>query len=265
MFRDAHVHPVATEELTPMVFVGQQELGGRWSLQIPLFMHLEALPVFSEHQVTSGDYGAVLAQGLRQIISNNPFVTPSLLSIRAHRAHWIDGDYVDAVTTLETAMESRLFAICRCLYVDLGYSSSEIAATLNPDTRYRTLIVSTLPRLLGGRWDTKLTGSPVGDYWAHLYLLRNRVVHGGYQPSAFEATRSRQVHDALRDFVRSRLWQKRWTYPRSAALYIMPADLERNGGEDASFAVLATEFQAETNPFFQPWDVAGRTSPPSRV
>jgi hypothetical protein len=262
-FRDPRVREVTTPELKPIVFVGQIEPNGDWSLQTPMITHLEAMSDFSEHAVESGSsHLSQLAYGLSGIVEENPLVTTTLLTIRAHGAHWMEGNYLDAVVALETAMESRLYALWRSILVDIGKSSTEIETTVNQDSPYKSLLIKQLPSLVGGRWDTTASGTPVGDYWAGLYMLRNRIVHTGYTPTAGQVNRAREVHDAFRAFVRERVWQRRKDYPRTVLLFV-PAEVmdDRGWGQDARFAKVSRALQDEERPFFLPWDLAGRPKP----
>lgn len=258
---DSQVHRISTPELSPMVFVGKYEVdGGAWELEIPMLTHPEALPVFTEHEV-DGDPMQLLEAALQQLRANNPFVVPSFLSLRAENAHRVRGDFVDAVVSLATAMESRLFALWRCLLVDLGHRASDIESVVSSDAPFRTLLVTTLPALLGGRWDVTAVGTAVGDYWGKLYLLRNRVVHAGYRPTIVETDEARRAHDAMRLFVRERLWAKRSAYPRSVALYISPDVMRHYGWVDVAAERRTTALQQEEQPFFLPWDTVGRDAP----
>lgn len=260
-FRDSRVHPISTPELSPLVFVGKYELGeGDWALDIAMLTHPEAMPEYTEH-VADESHIAVLESALIQLRVNNPFVTATFLALRADDAHRVRGDFVDAVVSMETAMESRLFALWRCLLVDLGYTDGEISTAVTADTPYRTLLVTTLPTLLGGRWDVSAIGTPVGNYWSDLYELRNRIVHAGYRPNIVEADRAKRAHDALRRFIRERLWERRSVYLRTVALYVSPDVMEQFGWEDAGAKRRAEKFQQEPAPFFAPWDIAGRDPP----
>jgi hypothetical protein len=261
VFRDSRVHQVTTPELSPIFYAGLYELDGRWSLQMPIFTHPETLPVFTEHVLEGHDFAEMIQRGVVPLQNGNPFVASAILSLRAHHAHNVQGDYGEAVISLATSMESRLFAIWRCLLVDLGYTGTEIDSVVSQDAPYRTLIVTTLPQLIGGRWDIAAHGSVVGDYWSDLYLLRNRIVHAGYFPTPGESERAREVHDALRDFVRECLWASRQKFPRATAFYIPPDVMEKKGWTSAQSSVLRATFEAEPAPYFLPWDLVGRQAP----
>jgi hypothetical protein len=40
-------------------------------------------------------------------------------------------------------------------------------------------------------------------------MLRNRVVHAGYQPAPLEAEEARSAWEQMRQFARDRVWERR--------------------------------------------------------
>src|SRR5216683_5172570 len=215
-FRDPHVYPVTAFDLHPIVFVGSYELGGQWTLQTEMYVHPQAGQSYAEVELSADEQGERIRDGLAHLTFGSPFVRTSRFSLRAKRAESIRGDAIEAIVSLQTAMESRLYTVWRLLLVDCGYSSDELRTRMPFDAPYRSLIVSVLPRLLGGRWDTGAAGTPVGEYWEKLYLLRNRIVHGGFEPHLGAADGARHAYDDLLRFLRERIWEKRLSYPRTA-------------------------------------------------
>lgn len=255
-FRDPHVHPLASQELSPVVFVGEYEPDrSKWTYKFPVLIHPGRLPQFSQRKSQFGTEQNALAWGFRQLLTANPFVASILLGVRADRAV-LRGDYTDHFISMQTAVESRLYAIWALLLVDGDERSEVIKKRLSGDTSFRSLVATILPKLLGGSWDVTKTGTPAGEYWQKLYLLRNRVVHVGYEPSANEAEAARTAYDHLRAFLRERLWARRHIYPR-AAFALIGGERTR---EDPSFERKVEVFKAERAPFFLPWDEARRVS-----
>jgi hypothetical protein len=146
------------------------------------------------------------------------------------------------------------------LLVDQGKASHEIDQAMQAEKLYKSLIVTTLPQLLGGRWDVKAPGTPVGDYWTKLYLLRNRVVHGGYEPSSEDARQAHEVHGGLREYVKERLWERRRRFPRTLISLVARDEFVRRGWRDPWLDERVAEMSTEPAPHWLPADQAGRRS-----
>lgn len=261
IFRDPHVYPVTAFDLHPVVFIGSYELSGEWSLETEMYVHPQAAQNYTEVEFSADEQGDKIYNALAGLVFDAPFVRTARFSLRAKRAESIRGDAIETILSLQTAMESRLYAVWRLLLVDCGCSSVELEARIAPDAPYRPLIVSVLPRLLGGRWDTTAAGTPVGEYWEKLYLLRNRIVHGAYEPHLGEAEVARHVYDDLLRFVRERIWEKRITYPRTALATLATDAVSTRVWSAPDFDGIAQALRAEPRPYYLPWDVAGRPQP----
>ena len=262
VFRDAHVYPIATQDLGFVMFIGEYEPGGdEWTYKQWMMMHPERLPIFNQLETTFLTHRDALDWGLAEIANGNPFVRPVLLFLRADRAGRIRGDLTEHVIALQTTVEGRLYATWRVLLVDKGLASADIENEIGSDTPYKSLVVTVLPRLLGGRWDVTAPGTPVGEYWTALYELRNRIVHAGYEPLLFEAEKAKTAYDHLRVFVRERVWERRRDYPRTAIAIFGRAHIRNQLPPDEPFRQSVDTIVAERTPLFLPWDVAGRSRP----
>jgi hypothetical protein len=262
VFHDPHVYPIATQELSRVIFVGEYEVGdGDWQFKFSMLAHPDRLPAFTEHDSQFGSQSAALNWGFGQLVGGHPFTRSVLLAIRANRAGQIRGDRIDEVISLQTAMESRLYATWRMVLVDKGLSAAKIETEVGRELAHRTVVLTVFPKLLGGRWDATAVGTPVGDYWQRLYMLRNRVVHAGYEPPTPEAEAARSAYDQLRYFIRERAWERRHDYPRTAVVVIGRDGMSDRGWSDPSFDQEIAAMLKEPTPFFLPWDIAGRPRP----
>ena len=261
IFRDPHVYPVTAFDLHPVVFIGSYELSGEWSLETDMYVHPQAAPDYTEVQFSADEQGNKIYNALVSLMFDAPFVRTARFSLRAKRAESILGDAIETILSLQTAMESRLYTVWRLLLVDCGYSSVEVEDRILRGAPYRPLIVSVLPRLLGGRWDTTAAGTPVGEYWEKLYLLRNRIVHGAYEPHLGQAEVARQVYDDLLRFVRERIWEKRLTYPRTALATLATDAVSNRVWSAPDFDEVAEALRAEPRPYYLPWDLGERQKP----
>ena len=260
-FRDPHVYPVTAFDLHPIIFVGSYELGGEWNLETEMYLHPQAAQNYTEVEFSAEEQGETIRNALANQMFVAPFLRTARFSLRAKRAESIRGDAIETILSLQTAMESRLYTAWRLLLVDCGYSSVELQKRIVPDSPYRPLIVSVLPRLLGGRWDTTAADTPVGEYWEKLYLVRNRIVHGAYEPDLREAEIAGRVYDDLLRFVREHIWEKRLTYPRTALATLVTDAVSNRVWSAPDFDEVAAAVKAESRPYYLPWDVAGRERP----
>jgi hypothetical protein len=176
---------------------------------------------------------------------------------RALRALRVRGDMADAVVNLQTAVESMMYDLLGVLMVDEGATSTEIAGVLGGELQFKALVTGQLIPRLGGNWNPNSHGA-FGSYWTKLYRLRNRVVHGGYSPSAAEANDALGAFYTVREFVSERLWDRRKKYPRALLAKVGSNGLVRRGWMTATVRVRSARFQAEPYPFYWARDTAKR-------
>ncbi len=262
-FRDRVVYPISTKNLNPTVIIGHYELDGIWRMDTPMLVHPERLTNYSLVHTRGGESTeqALNAQ-MGALIRGHPMLKTFSFLMRADRAGQLEGDAVDEVVSLQTAMENRLFMIWRLLLVDQGRTAVEIEAAVEAQ-HFRPLVRTQLPQLLGGRWEVDARETTVGTYWRALYLVRNRVVHAGYEPTLGEAEEAREAYKRMRRFGRDRVWERRRRFPRTALALIGYDEMVARPNRDRAFEAQAEDLMAESQPYFLPWDVAGRPYPNS--
>lgn len=167
------------------------------------------------------------------------------------------GDLLSAVISLQTAIECLLLALLRMLGVDEGRTSSELAPLVNDPPPFKTQLTTHLPAKLGGSWVT--TAGPVGTYWNDLYLLRNRIVHGGHVPTHAEGVAAVASFDGLMDHILDRLRSKWKKYPRTLVTLAGIDGLERRGWMSTALRAKVEELKDEGPAIWLPDDVAGRS------
>jgi hypothetical protein len=257
-YRDVRVRTLTTRNVGAVVFRGaytfaeQQE----WHFLGPMYMHPDAYPDGPEPRDPNGALNELI-QMYRQL-DIHPFLNSAEWLRRAEYARRYSGDNVDVVLSLQVSMESMLYATWTMLLVDQGKTSSEIAAALNSQFKYRSLLVSILPTQLGGRWDTDAVDTPVGKYWHRLYLLRNNIVHRGHRASWPEAEAAYEAYVELREFINERLWQRHKTFPRTLLAKIGIPGLRRRGWNSRSMEEFIKMERTEPRLFYLPRDIAGR-------
>lgn len=141
------------------------------------------------------------------------------------------------------------------MLIDEGRSSAEITAELE-EVPFKSLLTKRLPPKLGGQWDVTLDGTPVGDYWKKLYLVRNSVVHAGLQPHTGHAEEAQKGYWELRDHLEARLWAKHKLYPRTLLVRLGEDQLRARGWLTSSMQRFVEESKSEPRPYWWPHDLA---------
>ena len=256
-FKDPSVFPISTHDLRPAVLYGCYTQDGQWHILSTIMMHPEAVR-FDRPVAHPEKTGRPLESVTRDAMNGHTFVTSVLWRGRARRALRFRGDNVACIISLQTSVESMLYSTWRMLMVDEGRDHQYIEHRLAQDTPFKTLVVTILPRALGGRWDVSATGTPVARYWSDVYQVRNRIVHAGIEPGYSAAEAADRTVTGLHDFVTERLWAKRRIYPRTLLAHIGPDGPSNRGWSDSRYDALIGELVAEPLPWFWPHDVAGR-------
>jgi len=157
------------------------------------------------------------------------------------------------------AAESLLFDTYRMLLIEEGLSAGELAASLDRERSFKSLLVREMPSRLGGRWDVSQEETPVGKYWRDLYTVRNAVVHRGSHAHGGEAEAAQEAYWALRDHLEERLMANRAKYPRTALARLGQDRLEASGVLQGKMLELVERLVSEPEPWYWPSDVAGRS------
>jgi hypothetical protein len=91
---------------------------------------------------------------------------------------------------------------------------------------FASLVKRELAQYLGGSWDLTDIGRPVGHYWTDLYLLRNKITHGGYLPHDGDAEAAERAFFGLHEFLDNRLNAVSSSYPGASAAKLTASYLE---------------------------------------
>ncbi|MGA8744852.1 MAG: hypothetical protein WB507_03195 [Solirubrobacterales bacterium] len=256
---DIRIRPITTHDLRPVVVLGAWTCDRRWHHLTDMLMHPEAghdaLPP-SGPPITE----AKLKAGLAAVGAGKPYLTTSLWRARAQRA-LRRGDPADAIISYQVTAESLLFDTYRMLLVDGGISAGDLDSKLNSELPFKTLLIREMPPLLGGSWDVTRTGSPIGNYWHKLYLVRNRIVHAGLEPHGGHAQDAEAGYRALRDHLEDRLRANQTRYPRTVLARLGPDGFADGGRVSRRMRKTLASIKAEVGPWYWPYDQAGRESP----
>ena len=206
------VRPISTRELRPVVVIGNLSLDGTWTDRMPMLMHPDA----KESPLTSRPVTRHMDElnlALDSIINDAPFIRAGQWRARAERRKY-EGDAADAIISFQIAAEVLMYELWGLLLVEEGVPTQEVARKRS-EQPFTTLLNRELAVRLGGSWDVTSSRAPVGRYWADLYKLRNRIVHGGYQPHDGDAEQADRAYLDLDGFIDGRLQAKSKRYPNT--------------------------------------------------
>ncbi len=255
--QDVRIRPVSSHDLRPVVVLGVRRRDGSWDFLNTMLMHPEAEP-----DELPSSHGPItekqLQDGIYAVETNQPYLGSKLWRLRAQRALRQEGDASDAIISFQIAAESLLFDTYRMILVDEGRCSSDISVELGRERSFKSLLITTMPQKLGGRWDVKAKGTPVNKYWESLYRVRNLVVHAGYEPHTVEAEGAQEGYWALRDHLEKCLRRKRTDYPRTVFARLGEAGLKKCGVVPRRSRRFLEQIREEPEPWHWPHDLAGR-------
>ena len=125
-------------------------------------------------------------QALDLIVSEAPLITGTSMARQGGRRKY-EGDARSPSSAIKS-LQRRCSTSWGLLLLEEGTALKK--STRRDEQPFKTLLSSQLAPRLGGSWDLTLERKPVGRYRADLYDLRNRIVHGGYQPHDGDAEKA---------------------------------------------------------------------------
>jgi hypothetical protein len=139
------------------------------------------------------------------------------------------GDYPVAVLMAAAAGEVFLNTLLRALLIEEG-RDSEIA-TVFGDGRdaLLTRVRNQYATRLGGGWDLDTWTTAPGHWEQSARRVRHRVIHTGHMPTVDEAREAVHGAELLEAFVKDRLAEKRFDYPKTALTMLGTEGLEARG------------------------------------
>ena len=204
------IRPVSTRELRPTVAIGRLDLEGNWTYQGPMLIHPDAKPSPLGSRPVA-QHVEELNQALELILNAAPFIrarqwraksgAPQVRRRRGRLDHQLSGRCGDnAVRALGAAASRGRHSASR------GRQTTRRATIQDP-------AYQSTGSAFGWIMGSDLERQPVGRYWVDLYKLRNRVVHGGYQPHDGDAEKAESAYLNLERYVDDRLRAKGKRYP----------------------------------------------------
>lgn len=226
LLRRGPIH-LATRETMPFVVPsGIRRLfddeGEPAEFRVPLSMF--ALHTNVRREARDEELDSTELQGLAQAshqLEHPGFATDYLEFLRETSvALHSDGSYRAAVLFAATACEVLLDNLLAHMLWEEKLRPEEAARIFDPT---RSVISARVKKMyhgrLGGQWSLDLPG-PIHEWFADVAQLRNRVVHGGYEPTFYEASNAADTAFALSIHLGDLVAAKSKEYPRTA--FVLP-------------------------------------------
>lgn len=152
--------------------------------------------------------------------------------VQAQRLLHVEGEYGRAVAQACSGLEILCTAVLSAVLWDEAYDARTDDAINGAVERLASgtplaAAQKHLPHFLGGDWSSP--SGPWQQFRSEASGLRNRIVHGGHDPSRQTAVGAIELADAAQVFVLDRLADRAATYPRAAHLLVGTDGLERRG------------------------------------
>lgn len=138
-------------------------------------------------------------------LAQSMIIRPTENYFYAFKQHLQDSKYIMAkgqtigsLIEMNTAIEVLLTQILVLYWsAEEKLGINEIEAKLE-DISFMRRIKVEMQKVLGGNWDITKSGKPLHEWYENSYLLRNKIVHGGYMPEMNEVFKSM---NASYDFI----------------------------------------------------------------
>jgi len=166
--------------------------------------------------------------------------------IEARRAHDVLGEEGQAIVLANTSCEVMLDTILALLLWEEGVTVEDAVPVFEEGKTLRRVSKELAPRL-GGNWSTE--DGIVADWYRSAYRLRHRIVHGGYAPTARQASEAIEAAAGLQRSVMDRIAARRITYKRSALMTLAEEGLRRR----ELWSGQIKRFFEEVGPTEPPW------------
>jgi hypothetical protein len=206
--------------------------------RVPMSMFLLHMNVTARDDDLDDEDLDVLSAAMSHQTSNGPFASYLDFVREADVALVRDGAHRAAVLFTATACEVLLDDLLAHMLWQERARPEEAAVLF--DSWLTARVKQQYHPRLGGNWSVDNPG-PVRDWSIGVAAIRNRVVHGGYEPSLDEARAARDAGAALNTYVCDLVAEKTREYPRTAVLLPGQVGLRRRGRWSRRLAELADD------------------------
>lgn len=174
--------------------------------------------------------------------------------VAAHTSLNLYGDLTGACLESATASEMFLDTVLAMLFWEsnlIRNKSGENNPVVPTQSEINPFKVDgSLTKRIKSDFNAKLGGEPwsldrgaVGDWYKSCYLLRHRVIHGGYRPKFSECLNSSESASTLVSFVLDAVTQKKNDYPRTAWLLLGEDGLKKRNSYSNKYKYILKEIK----------------------
>jgi hypothetical protein len=182
------------------------------------------------------EHGDISPEQLRQLYATPwdsyvdvMFQRFNTFALEAREAMYIRGDYRATILNAATAAECLLDDFLgHALWWERSSPADAVPALVKPIV---SRVKSEFPKRFGGTWLSQRSRNAVQDWHDNIVRYRDRVVHGGYQPTGQEARNAGEALSKLRRFLGQRVLDRRvqTQYPYLSLLLLGPDKLTLEG------------------------------------
>lgn len=167
-----------------------------------------------------------------------------------------DGAYRSAVLFTATACEVLFDELLAHMTWEDGKRPEEAAKLFDGRSTTSARVKTLYHERLGGSWKLDADG-PIGDWFTQVAGLRNRAIHGGYEPTLEEARKAVQATSALTEHLGNLVARRAKKYPRTAL--VIPGEdglLRRKKWTNALNDLRHSSSEVHWNKTFARWRLA---------
>ena len=198
----------------------------------------------------------------RALESGTPAVRARELMLEARALLQHQGEYALAVVVATTAIEVLATSIVSALLWEEQWTASSPFGTADvagyfAEGQTLSLVKQQLIPRLGGSWTT--ASCPWQRWIAECRRLRNRIVHGGHEPTRAEVQGAIDSVDRLQTFMFDRLAARATRFPRVTLMLVSQTGLEERNlwhGQIKRFAREEADHEAPWMEAFGSWHEA---------
>lgn len=234
--KDPSLAPAAREQLSPFAFVASRPALIPIDAEGPIapatfdigpFIYMLNWNVDAPPEPVDDEVLARTVLFLSAARRGQPFHTFLRLAKRAS-ASLASGDYAVAVLMAAASGEVLLNTMLRGLMVEEG-RQAEIAARFDPTVGLLDRLRNDYAPRLGGSWNLDTWETAPGHFEQSARWVRHRVIHLGHSPTMDEAVEAVHGGELLESFLKDRLAENRFAYPKTALSMLGREGMEARG------------------------------------
>ncbi|MBR1754249.1 hypothetical protein IJ732_05365 [bacterium] len=133
----------------------------------------------------------------------NPFFVIMKIYHNAYREYYKD-NFAQSIIQMQTYIETFIKIVFSQIMSETGFFEQQINKIIE-ETPFLSLIKKEMPEKLGGCWNITTKGKEVFSWYENTYLLRNRIIHNGYNPNRDETDSAFNSAEKFLNFIYNRI------------------------------------------------------------